>query len=399
MIVFLDRLIMAKRLLFLLLLFVGNSLFSQDIWEELAPHSSPWTVSENLKTLYNVHGLTQFRNENAPSDDNIKNNTWNSEGISIKCEEECPYAVSFSIENLTSPTVAYNLTKKNGENYTYKNNIYWQIIIDYKNIYGRNSYLKISYSLEKYNSRNIMYQSRSIGDGVSNAPWEKIDLKETRNFTILFVNDTLGVYENNNKDLIKEISGVNSISRIYIGAGPASYLKVTDTHVHRKTVYGRALPYLAKAVELEEAEDYIAAADVINEALKKNLKCFDTYFVRGKIYCELEFYASAIEDLTNALYYPSDSDERENAYFYRGLAKYQIKDFEGCMSDMKLAGETGRVFLNEFLYPAIKQAAAKKRSQSGTNVKRTEPAKEKPKGKLSEEDFSKFKQENRRPQR
>jgi hypothetical protein len=60
-----------------------------------------------------------------------------------------------------------------------------------------------------------------------------------------------------------------------------------------------------------------------------------------------EHYKTAIEDLSNALgQYGISSENKESAYYLRGLCRANIGD-EECVNDMRKAGQDGKIWLRE----------------------------------------------------
>lgn len=74
---------------------------------------------------------------------------------------------------------------------------------------------------------------------------------------------------------------------------------------------------------------------------------FDVLFARGFAYAMQEHYKTAIEDFTKALsQYGITSENRESAYYLRGLCRANIGD-EECVNDMRKAGQDGKIWLRE----------------------------------------------------
>lgn len=333
--------------IFIVILFVSNVSNGQDdeIWEAFYVEFSPWEIStdSNLKCYQNSKKYVNFINLNHPSDSEIKNNEWSSKGVWIRTADiEEPLEVEFTIQNESSPLNSVLLNKSNGSQAYYYGNKYWNLGFEYLTTWNKFKTYSINYSYSKHPNSYSTYNSCSISDDGDQGEWYVIKGEPKRTFKILFEDGEIKLYENNS--LQKIILGVEKIKYIEVDAGPGTKLLISDTSCKKKTIYGRALPYLNRASQSFEQKNYMSVANEMTTAINKGLKCYETYLFRAIAYYFQECYMSAIEDLDLAI--NCSKNNKESAYYYRGLSRLALEDEYG-INDLKCGGQEGLVFLRE----------------------------------------------------
>lgn len=130
-------------------------------------------------------------------------------------------------------------------------------------------------------------------------------------------------------------------------AGSAAYLRVTNFHIKRKTLYGIVKPKIQQANTALTNERYNDVVRILSEVIDSHqYKSFDVYYMRAYAHAQQEHYQSAIKDCDCDFalsYKPND----ENSYLIRGLCKLAISDESG-ISDLRQAGGSGMRVLEEY---------------------------------------------------
>lgn len=309
---------------------------AQEIWEAFGTASSPWNISSKLKTITNTSHKVEIENRIYQSLEDKRNNKFHTESTWISTSS-CPLDVSFSVENII-PNNYSNCYFRQG------NQWYWNVVIGYTTSTGQSKYFKLCYVTDKYKSYHDTYQSSCTNDNGTESNWTTTASLRYRNFRILFNDDEIKIYDDSGDNLVKTIYGVKYVNYISVDAGPGTHLAITNVSCLKMTTYGQAVPYLARAAEYIQNEQYSSAASEMTKAIDKELKCYDVYLMRGCAYYFQTYYKSAIEDFTTAIFYSANN--KETAYYYRGLSKLQLNDDSG-IKDLRNGGQEGMVFLRE----------------------------------------------------
>lgn len=308
---------------------------AQEIWESFGTTSSPWQISSKLKTITKSSNKVEIENQIHESAEDERNNKWSSESAWISTST-CPLDISFTVENIIPGNYINNYQKRNCW--------YWKVSIGYTPSTGKGKYYDLLYFTGKYESYYDTYQESCTNDNGTQSNWTTTASLRYRNFRILFNDDEIKIYDNSGNNLIKTIYGVKHVNYVSVDAGPGTHLAITNTSCLKMTTYGQALPYMARAAEYIQNEQYSSAASEMTKAIDKGLKCYDVYLMRGCAYYFQTYYKSAIEDFSTAINYSANN--KETAYYYRGLSKLQLNDDSG-IHDLRNGGQEGMVFLRE----------------------------------------------------
>jgi len=95
---------------------------------------------------------------------------------------------------------------------------------------------------------------------------------------------------------------------------------------------GQATKFVRQALRLSDPEDQIK---LLNQALDIDNKHLDALFYRGIAKYNLEDYDGAILDFTKIIFYEPDAD----SYYNRGNCKFNLMDYEGALYDYEKALE------------------------------------------------------------
>ena len=202
----------------------------------------------------------------------------------------------------------------------------------------------MSYLTGKYKSYHDTYQKSCTTDNGTHSDWTSTTSLRYRYFKIMFEDNEIKIYDDARDHLAKTIYGVKNVRYISVCAGPGTHLAITNTSCLKMTTYGQAVPYIARAAEYFQNEQYSSAASEMTKAIDKGLKCYQVYLMRGCAYYFQTYYKSAIEDFSTAINYSANN--KETAYYYRGLSKLQLNDDSG-INDLRYGGQEGMVFLRE----------------------------------------------------
>ena len=356
--------IIAKIIVIFICIFSSNICYGQNIWETFDSMSSLWTIPSELTVVSNSKRMVNIINQNYQSDFDKKNNRFSAPCLSINTTQfkTTPHDISFMVRNVIP---------QNHINRFMENNVWiWGILIYYETSNSQKEEFKIVYATSVDKHSGSLYEQYSIEKRVEQDTWKLINSVDCNSFRIIFDDGTIKIYNQNGNNLVKTIYEVNSIISVDIAVSSGSHLEITNTICKKKTVYGQALPYIIKATNCLENNDPVSAAREITIAINKNLKCYDTFLIRGIAYYAQKYYKSAIEDFTTALRFSTSNNE--TAYYYRGMSKLAIDDEYG-INDLKNGGQEGLVFLREnnlLNYKPDKKPISKKSSYSHQHKKR-----------------------------
>lgn len=348
------------------LISIFNTVYSQNVWESFGTSSSPWVISPDLKIISKSTYKVEFQNLTFQSEEEKKNKTWSAQlaYVNLTSYNETPLDIAFTVRNII-PSNLSNIYKDDGW--------YWYVSVDYTTTSGQDKYYKIIYHAYK-NYSTISVSTNSNDNGVSSG-WKKISPLDARRFRFLFDDNQFQIYNDRGDNLEKTLYGVKKIRYINIGIGPGTNLQITNTSCQKMTVYGQSLPYLQKAANYLDNNNASSAASEMTTAINKGLGCYETYLMRGIAYYKQGYYKSAIEDFTTAISYSANN--KETAYYYRGMSKLAIGDDYG-INDLRSGGQEGMVFLRENnllnYTPGQKKTTPQKRNSSSQS-KSSQPKK------------------------
>ena len=326
-----------------MLLLVSTVLCAQSEWENVSSSYFRWGT--NLNVVVTSSSLTNlsFWNYNAESAENLRNNMWQGENITMNVNwaESRAWKISFNITNVNNrPDYKYSVIDDCGKEKWHKDNIYWGYVIRVKNGsgYSNQSFFKY-YSSNK--NTGYSYSHTSTCDSGSKS-WKAVS---DRNYqTVVIEYDGKSTITVTADDLIVHtFYNAKQLSSISIVAGSAADVRVTSFSAQRKTIYADVKPFISSGDSKLGREDYWGAAVEYSKAIDKGYKSYDIYYRRASAYYAAEFYNNAIDDFSKALSYKST----EEAYLYRGLAKLAKNDISG-IDDLKKGGSQGQALVREF---------------------------------------------------
>lgn len=336
-------------LFFLLLSNLTLQAQTEQEWEIVDDSKLAWTPSSNLSVYNNTLKDLSVANLIAEDKETKKNNSWHAEYVTlgISWEETRPYEISFTIRNNNNrPDYKYKVYReKKGKlkEEWHKGSIYWGFQIQVNDKFsGKRSYTQCYSNRKNYNNA---YTYTDSYNSISNIWQNALDLDEREVRIVYDGNSTISVYSGLQKEPVVTFEGAKSVAAIYIMAGSAAYLRVTNFHIKRKTLYGIVKPKIQQANTALTNERYNDVVRILSEVIDSHqYKSFDVYYMRAYAHAQQEHYQSAIKDCDFALSYkPND----ENSYLIRGLCKLAISDESG-ISDLRQAGGSGMHVLEEY---------------------------------------------------
>lgn len=325
------------------LLLVSTVIYAQSEWENVSSSYFRWGTNSNVKVSSSSLTNLSFWNYNAESAENLRNNIWHGEYITMNVNwtESRAWRISFNITNVNNRSdYKYSVIDDYGKEKWHKDNIYWGYEISVKNNSGySNQSFKKFYSSNKNTSYS--YSHTSTWDSSSNS-WKDVSDSNYQTVTIEYDGTgTITVTADGSR--VHTFYNAKQLSSIGIVAGTAADVRVTNFSAQRKTIYAEVKPYISSGDSKLRREDYWGAASEYSKAIDKGYKCYDIYYRRASAYYAAEFYNNAIDDFTKALSYKSTED----AYLYRGLAKLAKNDISG-IDDLKKGGSQGQALVREF---------------------------------------------------
>lgn len=336
---------MYKRILFTIFsVILPLMAFSQDEWEDATPAGLKWDVDLKLSRYNTALNNLKVANLVPETKEDKKNNRWTSYNakINYQIKETRPFEITVDVTNLNNrPDYKYAVYEGQKQKWHSKA-IYWGYEVGVNTTSGGTAYYTRNFSDNKSDS----YNSTSVYDSDSKS-WTSHYGSKEHSLKIEYDGDhTIKVYDNGY--LVKTFYNAKSICYFGFKAGTASQIQATNFKVRRKSNYGMAKPRIDEAMAKIQKEDwYNAARDFtyVIETLKYTN--FDVLFARGFAYAMQEHYKTAIEDFTKALsQYGITNENRESAYYLRGLCRANIGD-EECVNDMRKAGQDGKIWLRE----------------------------------------------------
>lgn len=324
-------------------LLVSTFLYAQSEWENVSSSYFRWGTNSNVKVTSSSLTNLSFWNYNAESAENLRNNMWHGEDITMNVNwaESRAWKISFNITNVNNrPDYKYSVIDDYGKEKWHKDNIYWGYEIRVKNGSGNSNQSFLKYYSSNKNT-GYSYSHTSTWDSgsnswkdVSDSNYQTVVVEYDGNSTITVTADDLRVHTFNN---------AKQLSSISIRAGSAADVRVTSFSAQRKTIYADVKPFISSGDSKLGREDYWGAAAEYSKAIDKGYKSYDVYYRRASAYYAAEFYNNAIDDFSKALSYKST----EEAYLYRGLAKLAKNDISG-IDDLKKGGSQGQALVREF---------------------------------------------------
>ncbi len=338
---------MVKKLLLLVVLAsMAWSAFAQSEWESAGPTGLAWIIDSNLNRINSSMNNLVVANLVPETKEDKKNNRWHyyTAKINYQITESRPFEITLNVTNLNNQSgykyPVYEGTKKKW----HTKDLYWGYEIGVNTTSGGTSYFTQNYSDKNGAAGTYSATSQKNSDSGS---WTSYYGGKDHSVRVEYDGDrTIKVYDNGT--CVKTFYNAKSICYFGFNAGTATKLQVRDFSVKRKSNYGMAKPRIDEAMTKMQKEDwYNAARDFTYVIETLRYTNFDVYFARGFAYAMQEHYKTAIEDFTKALnQYGITSENKESAYYLRGLCRANIGD-EECINDMRKAGQDGKIWLRE----------------------------------------------------
>lgn len=327
-------------------------------WEYVNTSSWKWSSESHLKYYGNSTTKLSVLNDVAQTDEDFKNNKWQSWTTWMNCQSIGNRAstITFNAKQDRDPTTKkFKTYKPDGTEVWYNDNstkrgdqnLYWGITIQVDNLYGGTADYTINYCNKYYKSNSYPY-SHTSSYNTESQKWNDISDRDIRQFKIIYDGlSTVKFYANDGNELVKTFTNAKGIKWVGIKVGTASNIIVTDFKVLRQTDYGLAKPEIDRAIQEYNKENYSNTISIISRVLD-NYKAAFPYYIRGRAYSSNKYNKAAVDDYTSALSYSCDAELRRNIYFNRGLCRLLLEDYDNGVSDMRNAGEEGKAFLKEY---------------------------------------------------
>ena len=330
---------------FILCLFSFNA-YSQDIWEDVDCSDLKWGSNNNVNIYTSALTYLHFLNENALTEENVKNNTITYQGIELRISKSFPGAwrMSFTITNLrNSPYQGYTVYDVNNQPVTYNSYVCWGFYVDVMNHDGGLHNWKKYYCNDHNQDRMWEWDevNKWVIKGKNTTDAEKKILIEYDGYNKICVYDV--TYQD--ARLLHTFNNAKEIVSIRPQAAHAANVVVKDFKFQRLIDYRYLNELIASADYKSSFSDYDGAIEEYTKAINYGRENYYVYFKRALAYMGRGYYRdyySAIDDLTVALSY----DQTQEAYFERGVAKMNVGDLSG-VNDLKKCGPRGLVVLSK----------------------------------------------------
>ena len=329
-----------------LVLFIALSCFCQEAWELTNISEKDWNVYGQLNIQKNHNSISLKNPTHFTYRDNAMNlseaeeyailsNNYPSIGLDTHGLGRT-FELSFEVENRTIPEDGPRLPLFPDLRCTRL--YFWTIDLIYTTFSNRQETKKIYIirtSGNPYYEYGYNFTSREF-----TLPYDG-GILPVRRIHISFNSPNCEV--NLSGSCVARIDDIKCINNIRISIAGQTGITISNTTCKLMTKYGQALPYIQRATDYLNRDAALAAQEMI-VAINNGLDCYETYLIRGIAYYMQGYYKSAIEDLTSAI--SCSSDNKEKAYFYRGMSKLALDDDNG-ISDLRNGGQEGIVFLRE----------------------------------------------------
>lgn len=338
---------MLRKLLLGFVFLMGTLVaFSQDEWETLPLPGLKWDIDLKLSRYSSSLNNLKVANLIPETKEDKKNNRWQSYDakLNYQIKETRPFEITVDVTNLNNrPDYKYAVYEGKKQKWHSKA-IYWGYDIGVNTTSGGTAYYSHCYEDKK--SDAYSYSNTSEYDSDSRN-WTSYYGGKSHSLKVEYDGDhTIRVYDNGT--CVKTFYNAKSICYFGFKAGTASQIHATNLKIRRKSNYGMAKPRIDEAMTKMQKEDwYNASRDFTYVIETLRYTNFDVLFARGFAYAMQEHYKTAIEDFSKALsQYGITSENRESAYYLRGLCRANIGD-EECVNDMRKAGQDGKIWLRE----------------------------------------------------
>lgn len=338
---------MVKKLILIVVSIVFTlSLSAQNEWENAGPTGLSWLVDPNLNKLSSTLTNLVVQNTVPETKEDKQNNRFHyyTAKINYQIKEDRPFVISVNVSNLNCKSGYKYPVYEGYKKKWHTKDLYWGYEIGVNTATGSTSYFSQFYSDKNGDAGS--YSSTSAKNSDSNTWTSYYGGKEHIISVEYDGNNTIKIYDNGIR--VKTFYNAKSVCYFGFNAGTATKLQVSNFNVKRKTDYGMAKPRIDEAMTKMQKEDwYNAARDFTYVIETLRYTNFDILFARGFAYAMQEHYKTAIDDFTKALnQYGITTENRESAYYLRGLCRANVGD-EECVNDMRKAGQDGKIWLRE----------------------------------------------------
>jgi hypothetical protein len=375
-----DKIMFRKFILVLTTLLASFPILAQEEWENAATSNLKWKTDARLVNLSDALSNLKVSNLTSESASDKASNKWSSldaylnQTISL----DRPCEITFNVTNTNCylykqpERVAYTKKKVKGgrvvaniaqsiflfpwgigswwwnparetHTYVYKDTnryqVYWGYTLSVTTSNGQKETYNRNFCDGLNSSTDYMYSD--------NSNWRTYYSGKDHAIKLVYGDDnSLKIYDNS--DLVKTYYNVKYITYLGLRLGVDAKLEASSFSFRQKSNYGIAKPRIDEGMCKMQKEDwYNAARDFTYVIETLHYSNFDVLFARGFAYAMQEHYKTAIEDLSNALgQYGISSENKESAYYLRGLCRANIGD-EECVNDMRKAGQDGKIWLRE----------------------------------------------------
>ncbi len=338
-----------KFLLILVLLFSNILVHAQEEWV-VVPIFQSWRTDSQLTCYSKTLDLLHIYNSVAETKEDKKNNRFTTKDASLyffqsdSLLRQTVFEISFKLRNLKDPENYKFKTYQGEKEVWYKGNIYYGVVLKYKDCLNNNKTYTVWFCDDKYGG-----SSHREVIGSTELSWRRdFNYSYHGDINIKISCDGKGVLHYSADGVSRYFSDFGTLTDIEICAGTAAELKASDLIVKKKTIYGMVKPLIDNALELMEKEEWYEASQILTQIL--NL--YKDYYIllyRATCYFSCGFYQSAIVDFTEALVYIPENEKEyiEDVYFKRGLCKFAVEDIDGAIEDFYKGGQNGMIILRE----------------------------------------------------
>lgn len=360
-----------KFILFLIGVIASFPAFSQDEWEDATPSGLKWDVNYNLSSYSSSLSNLKVANLIPETKEDKKNNRWQSYSadLNYQIKESRPFEITMDVTNLNNRGDYKYAVYENGKQKWHSKTIYWGYSIGVNTTSGGTAYYSHHYADKKDSAYS--YSNTDEHDSDS-GQWTTYYGGKNHSIKVEYDGDhTIRIYDNGR--CVKTFYNAKSICYYGVKVGTAAQVQATNLRIRRKSNYGMAKPRIDEAMSKMQKEDwYNAAKDLTYVIETLRYTNFDVLFARGFAYAMQEHYKTAIEDFSKALnQYGITTENRESAYYLRGLCRANIGD-EQCITDMRKAGQDGKIWLREndlenYVVGSGSNSSQSNNNQSGSN--------------------------------
>lgn len=111
------------------------------------------------------------------------------------------------------------------------------------------------------------------------------------------------------------------------------------------TAFAQTTPY-EKALQKIELEDYNGAITILTKVIATDSTNAEAFFKRGFCHALLQEHKEALIDFNRAIFMNANES---NWYSERGIAKLNLRDFDGACKDWKTAAKMGSTAANDLI--------------------------------------------------